>query len=67
MSDPALGLLMLGLIVVVMILLLGQSRVAFAMARDGLFPVGAAAVHPRPRGAGLDGCRAAGGSLPGRR
>ncbi len=36
-----------GLTVVVMILMLGQSRVAFAMARDGLLPKGLARVHPR--------------------
>lgn len=36
-----------GIIVVVMILLLGQSRVAFAMARDGLLPRAFAKVHPR--------------------
>jgi APA family basic amino acid/polyamine antiporter len=36
----------IGLTVVVMILMLGQSRVAFAMARDGLLPVGLAKVHP---------------------
>lgn len=37
----------IGLIVVVMILMLGQSRVGFAMARDGLLPRGLAKVHPR--------------------
>ncbi len=37
----------IGLVVVVMILMLGQSRVAFAMARDGLLPVGLARVHPK--------------------
>jgi APA family basic amino acid/polyamine antiporter len=37
----------IGLIVVVMILMLGQTRVAFAMARDGLLPIGLAKVHPR--------------------
>ncbi len=36
----------IGLTVVVMILMLGQSRVAFAMARDGLLPRGLAKVHP---------------------
>jgi basic amino acid/polyamine antiporter, APA family len=39
----------LGIIVVVMILLLGQSRVAFAMARDGLLPPVFAKVHQRYR------------------
>lgn len=37
----------IGLIVVVMILLMGQSRVAFAMARDGLLPERLATVHPK--------------------
>jgi basic amino acid/polyamine antiporter, APA family len=32
---------------VMMILMLGQSRVAFAMSRDGLLPVGLSKVHPR--------------------
>jgi APA family basic amino acid/polyamine antiporter len=36
-----------GLTSVVMILLLGQSRVLFAMSRDRLLPSGLAAVHPR--------------------
>jgi len=36
-----------GLTVVVMILLLGQTRVAFAMARDRLLPGSLASVHPR--------------------
>jgi basic amino acid/polyamine antiporter, APA family len=36
----------LGIIVVVLILLLGQTRVAFAMARDGLLPPVFARVHP---------------------
>ncbi|GAA4685704.1 amino acid permease [Nocardioides nanhaiensis] len=36
----------IGLIVVAMILMLGQSRVAFAMARDGLLPRSLARVHP---------------------
>lgn len=35
-----------GLIAVAMILMMGQSRVAFAMARDGLLPRGLAKVHP---------------------
>ncbi|GAB3994981.1 amino acid permease [Nocardioides marmoraquaticus] len=35
-----------GLVVVAMILMLGQSRVAFAMARDGLLPRSLARVHP---------------------
>ncbi len=38
-----------GIIVVVMILLLGQTRVAFAMARDGLLPGVLAKVHPKYR------------------
>ena len=37
----------IGLIVVAMILMLGQTRVGFAMARDGLLPVGLAKVHPK--------------------
>ena len=37
----------IGLTVVVMILMLGQTRVAFAMARDGLLPTKLAKVHPR--------------------
>ena len=37
----------IGLTVVVMILMLGQTRVAFAMARDGLLPTGLARVHPK--------------------
>ena len=36
----------IGLTVVAMLLVLGQSRVAFAMARDGLLPRGLAKVHP---------------------
>ncbi|MGH3662943.1 MAG: amino acid permease [Micromonosporaceae bacterium] len=42
----ALGAIV-GLVVVVMILMLGQTRVGFAMARDGLLPRGLAKVHPR--------------------
>jgi APA family basic amino acid/polyamine antiporter len=37
----------IGLVVVAMILMLGQTRVGFAMARDGLLPVWLAKVHPR--------------------
>jgi APA family basic amino acid/polyamine antiporter len=37
----------IGLTVVVMILMLGQTRVAFAMARDGLLPPALAKVHPQ--------------------
>ncbi|GAA4365714.1 amino acid permease [Nocardioides caricicola] len=36
----------IGLVVVVMILMLGQTRVGFAMGRDGLFPRWIAKVHP---------------------
>ncbi|MEU5879485.1 amino acid permease [Spirillospora sp. NPDC047279] len=36
-----------GLTTVVLILLLGQSRVFFAMSRDGLMPAWLSAVHPR--------------------
>ncbi|MDN5929626.1 MAG: amino acid permease [Pseudonocardia sp.] len=36
-----------GLTTVMMILMLGQSRVAFAMSRDGLLPRGLSKVHPR--------------------
>jgi APA family basic amino acid/polyamine antiporter len=38
--------ILIGLTVVVMILMLGQSRVAFAMSRDNLLPQGLARVHP---------------------
>jgi basic amino acid/polyamine antiporter, APA family len=41
--------ILIGLTVVVMILLLGQSRVAFAMSRDNLLPRWFARVHPRFR------------------
>jgi len=37
----------IGLTVVVLILMMGQTRVAFAMARDGLLPRSLATVHPR--------------------
>ncbi|HEY1134299.1 MAG TPA: amino acid permease [Nocardioides sp.] len=37
----------IGLTVVVMILMMGQTRVAFAMARDGLLPPVLSKVHPR--------------------
>lgn len=36
----------IGLTVVVLILMMGQTRVAFAMARDGLLPTWLAKVHP---------------------
>jgi APA family basic amino acid/polyamine antiporter len=36
-----------GLTTVILVLLLGQTRVLFAMSRDGLMPRGLAAVHPR--------------------
>lgn len=36
-----------GLTTVVLVLMLGQARVLFAMARDGLLPLGLAKVHPR--------------------
>ena len=37
----------IGLTVVVMILMLGQTRVAFAMSRDGLLPSSLSKVHPK--------------------
>lgn len=37
----------IGLVVVAMILMLGQTRVAFAMGRDGLLPRWISKVHPR--------------------
>ncbi|MET1062239.1 MAG: amino acid permease, partial [Aeromicrobium sp.] len=36
-----------GLTTVILVLMLGQSRVLFAMSRDGLLPVAFAKVHPR--------------------
>ena len=36
-----------GLTTVVLVLMLGQARVLFAMSRDGLLPIGLAKVHPR--------------------
>jgi basic amino acid/polyamine antiporter, APA family len=36
-----------GITTVILVLMLGQSRVLFAMARDGLLPEGLAKVHPR--------------------
>src|SRR3712207_6904052 len=36
----------IGLVVVAMILMLGQTRVAFAMGRDGLLPRWLSKVHP---------------------
>jgi APA family basic amino acid/polyamine antiporter len=36
-----------GITTVVLVLMLGQSRVLFAMSRDGLLPQGLAKVHPR--------------------
>ncbi|GIH26877.1 amino acid permease [Acrocarpospora phusangensis] len=38
-----------GMTTVILILMLGQSRVFFAMSRDGLLPKGLAAVHPLRR------------------
>ena len=46
MSDVISVGACIGLTVVVMILMLGQTRVGFAMARDGLLPKGLAKVHP---------------------
>ncbi|MDQ3965989.1 MAG: amino acid permease [Actinomycetota bacterium] len=52
-QDWAAGLISLGVIAgltsVIMILMLGQSRVAFAMSRDNLLPVFFARAHPRFR------------------
>jgi basic amino acid/polyamine antiporter, APA family len=36
-----------GITTVILVLMLGQSRVLFAMSRDGLLPLGLAKVHPR--------------------
>jgi basic amino acid/polyamine antiporter, APA family len=47
MSDVIAVGACIGLVVVAMILMLGQTRVGFAMARDGLLPRGLAKVHPR--------------------
>ena len=41
--------ILIGLTVVVMILILGQSRVGFAMSRDNLLPLWFSRVHPRYR------------------
>ncbi len=41
--------IILGLTSVILVLLLGQSRVFYAMAHDGLLPAAAAGVHPRFR------------------
>ncbi len=59
-----------GLSSVMVVLLLGQPRIFYSMAHDGLFPAFAAQVHPRfgtpyvtTIGAGI-GCALAGGLLP---
>jgi APA family basic amino acid/polyamine antiporter len=41
--------IILGLSSVILVMMLGQSRVLYAMASDGLFPAAAASVHPRSR------------------
>jgi basic amino acid/polyamine antiporter, APA family len=41
--------IVIGLSSVILVLLLGQTRIFYAMARDGLLPSAAAAVHPRFR------------------
>jgi len=46
MSDVIAVGACIGLVVVAMILMLGQTRVGFAMSRDGLLPRGLAKVHP---------------------
>ena len=52
-QDWAAGLISVGILAgltsVIMILILGQSRVAFAMSRDNLLPVYFARAHPRFR------------------
>ena len=52
-QDWAAGLVSIGILAgltsVIMILILGQSRVAFAMSRDNLLPVYFARAHPRFR------------------
>jgi APA family basic amino acid/polyamine antiporter len=52
-QDWAAGLISIGVLAgltsVIMILMLGQSRVAFAMSRDNLLPVYFARTHPRFR------------------
>src|ERR687885_2065848 len=52
-QDWAAGLISIGILAgltsVIMILMLGQSRVAFAMSRDNLLPVYFARAHPRFR------------------
>jgi APA family basic amino acid/polyamine antiporter len=59
-----------GLSSVIVVLLLGQPRIFYSMAHDGLFPSFAAKIHPRfgtpyvtTIGAGI-GCAIAGGLLP---
>jgi basic amino acid/polyamine antiporter, APA family len=48
--SPILKLgIILGLTSVILVGLLGQPRIVYAMARDGLFPQAAAKVHPRFR------------------
>jgi APA family basic amino acid/polyamine antiporter len=47
MADLIAVIACVGLIVVAMVMFLGQTRVAFAMARDGLLPESWARTHPR--------------------
>lgn len=49
MADVISVIAVIGLVVVSMTMFLGQTRVAFAMARDGLFPEWLARTHPRFR------------------